>query len=72
VRKKFAEGGLDAALHRKRPAGRKYRKLDGSQEARLVALAGGPPPDWQARWTLKLLADKLVGLRVVEPVSDRM
>lgn len=62
VRRKFADGGLDAALHRKRPTGR--------QEARLVALACSPAPDGRARWTLKLLAAKLVELEVVDAVSD--
>ena len=70
IRRKFADGGLDAALHRKRPAGRQYRKLDGRQEARLVALACSPAPDGRARWTLKLLADKLVELEVFDSVSD--
>jgi len=70
VRKKFAQGGLDAALHQKKPTGRQYRKLDGAQEARLVALACSPPPDGRARWTLKLLADRLVELEVVASVSD--
>jgi hypothetical protein len=70
VRKRFAEGGPGAALHRKRPAGRQYRKLDGRAEARLVALACSPPPGGRARWTLKLLADRLVELQVVEAVSD--
>ena len=69
VRKKFAQAGLDTALHRKKPAGRQYRKLDGAQEARLVALACSPPPEGKARWTLKLLADRLVELEVVEAVS---
>ena len=70
VRKKFATGGLDTALHRKKPTGRQYRKLDGSQEARLVALACSPAPDGRGRWTLKLLADRLVELGVVDAVSD--
>src|SRR5690349_12422561 len=70
VRTKFAAGGLDAALYRKKPTGRQYRKLDGAQEARLVALACSPPPDGQARWTLKLLTDRLVELEVVASVSD--
>jgi len=70
VRKKFAQAGLDAALHQKKPTGRQYRKLDGAQEARLVALACSPPPDGRARWTLKLLADRLVELEVVASVSD--
>ena len=70
VRQKFAEGGLDAAVHRKKPTGRRYRKLDGEQEARLVALACSPAPEGRGRWTLKLLADRLVELEVVGAVSD--
>ncbi len=45
------------------------RKLDGEQEARLIALACSAPPAGHARWTLRLLADKLVELEVVETVS---
>jgi transposase len=70
VRKRFSTAGLDAAVHRKTPAGRQYRKLDGEQEAKLVALACSEPPDGKARWTLKMLADKLVELEVVDAVSD--
>lgn len=70
VRKKFVQQGLEAAVHRKRPTGRQYRKLDGAQEARLIALACSPPPEGRERWTLQLLADKLVELRVVEAISD--
>lgn len=69
VRKKFVEQGLEAAVQRKRPTGRRYRKLDGKAEARLVALACSKPPDGRARWTLKLLADKLVELEVVEAID---
>jgi transposase len=69
VRKRFAEGGLEAALYRRRPTGRRYRKLDGAAEARLVALACSPAPDGRARWTLQLLADKLVELQVVESID---
>ena len=69
VRQQFAAEGLDATLHKKRPAGRQYRKLDGAQEARLIALACSPPPAGQARWTMKLLADKLVELEVVESID---
>ena len=69
VRKKFVEQGLQAAVARKRPAGRQYRKLDGAQEARLAAVACSPPPEGQARWTMKLLADKLVELEVVEAID---
>jgi hypothetical protein len=70
VRRKYAGGGLGPALHRKRPTGRQYRKLDGQQEARLVAVACSAPPAGKARWTLKMLADKLVELEVVAAVSD--
>ena len=69
VRRRYAEGGLDAALHSKRPTGRQYRKLDGKQEARLVALACSEPPAGQARWTMKLLADRLAELAVVESID---
>jgi len=69
VRKKFAQHGLQAAVGRRRPTGRQYRKLDGAQEARLAAVACSPPPVGQARWTMKLLADKLVELEVVESID---
>jgi transposase len=70
IRKKFARHGLAAALARKRPTGRQYRKLDGAQEARLISLACSTPPAGRERWTLQLLADKLVELQVVDAVSD--
>lgn len=69
VRKTFVEQGLTVAVERKRPTGRQYRKLDGAQEAQLIAVACSAPPEGQARWTLKLLADRLVELEVVEAVS---
>ena len=69
VRQAYVEEGLEAALHRKRPTGRQYRKLDGAQEAHLVALACSPPPEGRPRWTLKLLADRLVELQVVDGIS---
>jgi transposase len=69
VRQAFVEQGLEAALARKRPTGRQYRKLDGSQEAQLIAVACSPPPAGRVRWTLKLLADKLVTLEVVDAIS---
>jgi Homeodomain-like domain len=46
------------------------RALDGKQEAYLVALAGSAPPDGRERWTMRLLADRLVALGVVETISD--
>ncbi len=66
VRKQYFEEGLEAALNRRAPNREYYRKLDGEQEARLVTLACSEPPEGQARWSLRLLADKLVELEVVE------
>jgi transposase len=70
VRQRFVEQGLEAALVRKkqdRPS--RERVLDGSAEARLLAVACSDPPDGRAAWTLTMLADKLVELEVVESVS---
>jgi hypothetical protein len=69
VRQQFVAEGFDATLHRKRPTGRQYRKLDGRQEARLVALACSPAPAGHARWSMKLLADRLVELEVVVSID---
>ena len=69
VRRQFVEEGLEATLARKRPDRVYERALDGSQEARLVALACSAPPGGRARWTLRLLAGELVRLEVVEAVS---
>ena len=69
VRMQFAAEGLDATLHRKKPTGRQYRKLDGKQEAQLIALACSKPPAGQARWTMKLLAKRLIELEVVEVID---
>jgi transposase len=69
VRQAFVEQGLEAALSRKRPTGRQYRQLDGAQEAQLIAVTCSAPPTGRARWTLKLLADKLVALDIVDTIS---
>ena len=69
VRKRSVEQGLSALLDRavvRRPS---RRRLDGEQEARLLAVACSPPPEGRARWTLRLIADKLVELEVVESIS---
>ena len=71
VRQRFVEEGLDAALDRKRrerPA--REVKLDGRAEARLIALACSAPPEGRAVWTMRLLADKLVELEVVDSICD--
>ena len=69
VRQQFVADGLDATLHKRKATGRQYRKLDGKQEARLVTLACSTPPAGQARWTMKLLAERLVELEVVESID---
>ena len=69
VRQQFAAEGLVATVRRKRPTGRQYRKLDGLQEAQLIALACSPAPEGRARWTMKLLADRLVVMEVVESID---
>lgn len=66
LRKQYVAEGLEAALHR-RASTRVYRhKLDGVQEAKLIALSCGAPPAGQAKWSLRLLAEQLVELEVAE------
>lgn len=68
VRKRFVEGGLPRALNEDpRPGAR--LKLDGRGEAQLVMLACSEPPAGHARWTLRLLAEKLVKLEIVSTIS---
>jgi hypothetical protein len=70
IRERFVEQGLEAALHRKkqdRPS--RLPKLDGKGEARLIVLRCGVPPEGRKGWTLQLLADQLVALRVVDSIS---
>lgn len=69
VRRQYVEHGLDAALYRRSPRRQYQRKLDGAQEARLIAVACSQPPAGQAHWSLRLLADRLVELEVVDAVS---
>src|SRR5689334_18992931 len=69
VRRQFVTEGMDAALERKRPDRVYERTLDGQGEAHLVALACSAPPDGHAQWSLRLLADELVRLEVVEMIS---
>ncbi len=69
VKRRFVEEGFEAAL-KMAPTSRVYDKLvDGDMEAHLIALACGEPPKGFARWSLRLLADKLVELRYVEDIS---
>ena len=69
VRRRCVEEGIDSALNRKRQLRRRQKRLDGEGEARLIAMACGEPPDGRARWTLKLLADRLVECEIVETIS---
>jgi len=68
TRRRFVEGGLEKALNEDPRPGAK-RKLDGHAEAYLVALTCSEPPDDHDHWTLRLLADKLVELDVVDSIS---
>jgi transposase len=70
VRRRCCERGVEASLERKpqeNPS--RPRKLDGASEAQLVRLACSPPPPGRARWTISLLADRLVELKMFESVS---
>jgi len=69
VRRRFVAEGLAATLARKRPDRVYERALDGAQEAHLIALACSEAPDGADRWSLRLLADELVRLEVVETIS---
>jgi transposase len=69
VRQRCVEEGLDATLARKPSSQRQYRKLDGVQEAKLIALACSDPPAGRVCWTMQLLADKLVELDIVDSIG---
>jgi transposase len=71
VRKQYVEEGLEAALNRRMPQRTPQRKLSGAHEAHVVALACSTPPTGKARWSLRLLADKLVELEIIDAVSYR-
>ncbi len=69
VKKRFIEEGLEGALQRK-PSSRVYeKKIDGDVEAKLVKLCCSEPPAGHAKWSLRLLADKMVELEYVESIS---
>jgi transposase len=69
VRQRFVEEGLEAALRPQATTRQYERKLDGKAEAHLIALACSPAPEGQSKWTLRLLADKLVELQHVPSIS---
>lgn len=69
VKKRFVEEGMEAVLER-RPTQRVYEtKIDGDTEAKLVTLCCSQPPKGFAKWSLRLLADKMVELKYVESIS---
>ena len=69
VRRICVEHGLERALERKDPQREYVRRLDGQAEAQLIALCCGEPPEGHARWTLRLLAGRLVELQIVDSIS---
>ena len=69
TRKRFVEEGLEAAINRKKQINRKARKLDGIKEAKLIKIACSEAPDGVSRWTLQLMADKLVELDIVDSIA---
>ena len=69
IRVQFVEEGLESALNRKPRTIKKPLKIRGDEEAHLIALCCSTPPAGQARWTLKLLADRLVEMEIMESVS---
>ena len=69
VKKRFAEEGLEAVLER-RPTTREYEvKIDGDVEAHLIALSCSEPPPGYARWSLRMLADKMIELNYIDSIS---
>ncbi len=70
VRKRFVERGFEETLHRKKRSAPPVEKLlDGEQEAKIIALWLGEPPPGYGRWSLRLLARKVVELQIVESIS---
>jgi transposase len=69
VRSQFAREGREATLVRRPRYDRPRRKLDSAQEARLIALVCGDPPPGHARWSLRLLSQRLIALEIVDGIS---
>lgn len=70
VRQSCVETGIEAALHHKKHRQPREKLLDGAGEARLIQLACMEAPDGRERWTMQMLADKLIELEIVETISD--
>ena len=72
VRQRFVEQGFQAALERKKQqVPSRKRIIDGENEARLISVACSKPPEGCAKWTMQMLADELVALKVVDSVSGQ-
>jgi len=69
LKKRFVEEGFDAALYRKPVTNTHRRKITGDEEAHLIALCCSQAPEGRERWTLRMLADKMVELDIVDAVS---
>lgn len=69
VRKRFVTEGLDAAVGRRQEGVGRPRKLDGDAEAQMTMIACSDPPEGHKRWTIRLIADRLVELNVVDTCS---
>jgi len=69
IKRRFVEEGFDACLSRKKPSRIYERKIDGDVEAHLISIACSEPPEGMAKWSLRLLADKMVELEYVENIS---
>ena len=70
LRKRFVEEGFEAALERKKREIPPKIKIDGEAEAKIIALTCSQPPEGRVRWTLQLLADKVVELGILDSISD--
>jgi len=72
VRQRFVEEGFEAALERKKQRCQSRKRIiDGDSEARLLSIACSKPPEGFAKWTMQMLADELVALKVVDSVSGQ-
>jgi len=69
IKKRFVEDGFEACLTRKAPTREYEKKVDGDIEAKLVSLACSEPPEGFSKWSLRLLADKMIELQYVESIS---
>lgn len=69
LRQRLVEEGLEAALARRPSSQQRVKKIDGAKEAHLIVIACSSAPEGRARWTLQLLADKMVELQLVDSIS---